>query len=138
MVLQISDKNRENFELKERLTQLEGETRELATAAKRAREEVSLEEKTREKLDKRNMELELLLASVRARGDVDATDEGHGEMQRLMSDFTKRLHETQRDTHDEDVLRERKRYDDVTRKVCCLVIYMYNPECSNSDQAFCV
>ena len=129
IMFQIAEKNREILALKERIVALESETRELANAAKRSAAEVSTLEQVRETLEKKNMELELTLASIRANGgDASAHDvsnqvefeAGRGGVQRLMDDLTKRFHDnnlSQRDNYDDDVMRERKRVDDVMRKV---------------------
>ena len=116
---------------------MESETRELANAAKRSAAEVSTLEQVRETLEKKNMELELTLASIRANGgDASAHDvsnqvefeAGRGEVQRLMDDLTKRFHDnnlSQRDNYDDDVMRERKRVDDVMRKVCKILVFLW-------------
>ena len=135
--LQIAEKNREILALKERIVALESEARELANAAKRSTAEVSTLEQVRETLEKKNMELELTLASIRANGgDAGAHDvsnqvefeAGRGEVQRLMDDLNKRFHDnnlSQRDNYDDDVMRERKRVDDVMRKVCKILVFLW-------------
>ena len=74
-IFQIALKNRNNLTLNERVLTLESNVKDVSIQLSTTSEAARMEAETRQKLDQRNMELELLVAKLRGReGDGNNSD----------------------------------------------------------------